>query len=337
MNHFKIVICALLLSIFSHVPILCIASEQVTDGPIARNQLKSTVQNLLYQEKFDVLDGMAQEFRKTKARFPEGLWKLQFFYEGLVPKDKSPEGWKNYLAIVGKWFEKSPDSITARVAAGSAWEEYGAYVRGKGYADTVTEEMWRVLGESFQKAYGLLENKPSDPTEDCPERYATLLNIARVQGWPRPQFEALFHEAVTFEPTYYPFYLLKARYLLPRWHGEEGEWQQFAKDAISLTPESEGKSVYMRIVGSFLIPVDITSFSDPGISWSLLKQGYLDVERNFPGSRWNLNMFCKYACKAGDKETAKELFKRIGDKPYIEAWGTRTEFEQWRKWAGDET
>lgn len=336
MKRFKIFACGLWLAIFCLDPKISNATDEVIDGPIARNQLKREVQNLLYQEKFDDLDNMAQELRKSKARFPEGVWKLQFFYEGLASKDKSPEGVRKHFALIDKWLQKSPDSITARVAAADAWQEFGANVRGKGYADTVSDEAWRVLAESFQKAYQFLEKKP-EGTDDCPERYASLINIAKIQGWARPQFDALFQEAVAYEPTYYPIYLQTAYYLLPRWHGEEGEWQQFAKDAIKLTPESEGKSVYMRIVGSLLMVSDITSFSDPGISWPLLKQAYIDTEQNFPGSRWNLNMFCKYACQAGDKETARQLFKRIGDRPYLEAWGGRTEFENWRKWAGDGT
>jgi hypothetical protein len=309
------------------------ASEQEIDGPIYRREISITAQYMLYQERFSELEKEAQEFRKNKTRLPDGTWMLQFFYEGLSVKDKTPEGWKHYFNIINKWLNQAPDSITARIAAAGAWIDYGATVRGKGYAESVSEEGWQILAESNEKALKLLETKPSDGMDDCPQRYSYLLNIARVQGWSRPQFEALFHEAVTFEPTYYSFYIRKAKYLLPRWYGEEGEWQQFAKDAIALTPASEGKSVYMRIVASLLMAPDISSLSDPRISWSLLKQGYMDVEKNFPGSRWNLNTFCKYACKAGDRETARELFNRIGEKPYLEAWGDKAEFEKWRKWS----
>ena len=335
MKQFKI-ICALLVSVIMSIPIGSLASEKVVDGPVARNQIKITVQSLFYQEKFAELESMADEFRKSKARLPEGVWKLQFFYEGLGTKDRSPEGWKKLFGITEKWLKQSPDSITARVVAAGAWIDFGGEARGKGYADSVSDEGWRILAASNEKAFKLLEAKSSEGTDDCPQRYYYLLTIARSQGWGRAQFEYLFNEAVTFEPTYYSFYIIKAKYLLPRWYGEDGEWQQFAEDAVRLTPESEGKSAYMRIVGSLLLSTDITSPSDPRLSWSLLKQGYLDVEQNFPNSRWNLNVFCKWASKFGDKETARQLFKRIGDDPYIEAWGGRAEYDRWRKWAGEQ-
>ncbi len=313
--------------------ITSIAVEQMVDGPIARRQLKKTVQDQLYQGKYNELEKLAGVFRKNKERLPEGVWKLQFFYEGLAAKNHSPNGWQQHFAILSKWLEEWPNSITARVAVAEAWLDFGSEVRGKAYADSVSAEGWRILAESNQKAYKLLETTPPEGADDCPERYNALLTIARTQGWERPHFEALFHEAVNFEPMYYPLYISKTIYLLPRWNGEEGEWQQFAKDAINLTPQSEGKSVYMRIVGSLLLATDVTSPGDPRLSWPTLRQGFFDVERNYPSSRWNLNVFCKWSCKFGDKETAKVLFKRIGNNPYIEAWGEREEFEGWRKWA----
>src|ERR1035438_9633725 len=135
--------------------------ENIVDGPIARRQLQSQAQSLLYQEKFDELEKMAQELRKTKAMFPEGVWKLHFFYMGLSPKVTSPEGWKSHLNLVDKWLQKSPSSITARIAAAVSWEFYGADARGKGYANEVSDEGWRKLGESFRNAHQWVEIKPS--------------------------------------------------------------------------------------------------------------------------------------------------------------------------------
>jgi TPR repeat protein len=79
---------------------------------------------------------------------------------------------------------------------------------------------------------------------------------------------------------------------------------------------------------------EFSSFNDKGVSWPLMKEGFHDTERVYPSSAWNLNNFCKYACIAGDREMARDLFKRIGDHPYIEAWKNIDEFVKWRKWAG---
>ena len=310
------------------------AQVQVIDGPIARNHLDRTVLKMLYQERFDELEKMSQEFRKTKAKFPHGPWKLSTFYGGLdSPKENSPDGWKRFMAKFDKWQKLYPNSITARIAAGKAWVMFGWDARGSGYASTVSAEGWRFMEERLGKAYSLVAKKPTKADDDCPGRYHLLLIIANAQGWARRQYEALFQEAVTFEPTYFYYYWSKFQYLLPKWHGKEGEWKQFAQKAVELSPKKEGNSIYARLLAAAWGVKEFKSFDEPGISWPMMKQGFIDIERNFPGSPWNLNYFCKFAYLAGDRETAKELLARIGDRPYWEAWKGK-EFEQCQKLAG---
>ena len=142
-------------------------------------------------------------------------------------------------------------------------------------------------------------------------------------GWDRQKFETYFREAVAFEPAYYSFYEIKADYLLPKWNGDEGDWQIFSQEATRFTTADESQTIYMRILDSLWGEYGTyKTFNDSGISWSMMKQGFIDTERNFPGSQWNLNKYCKYACQAGDSEVARVLFANIGDFPYWKAWKT---------------
>ena len=75
------------------------ATAQIIDGPIAREQLTRNVRKMFYQEKYDELEKMARELRKTNATFPEGGPKLNFFYGAFEsPLDNTSEGWKRFLA-----------------------------------------------------------------------------------------------------------------------------------------------------------------------------------------------------------------------------------------------
>lgn len=305
-----------LIVLISNKPVIA----QVIDGPIAHEQFKHSVQKMLYQERFGDLENMAYDLRKTKAKFPDGAWKLLLFYEGFKsPLDKTPDGWKRFLTKFDKWLQVSPDSVTARVAAGTGWAFFGWKARGSGYANSVSDEGWRLLKDRLDKAFSLLTEKPVHPEDDCPGRYDLLLAIANVQGWDRAQYEELFHEAITFEPTYHAYFLNKANYLTTKWHGEKGDWQKFAQNAGNSTSAKEAGLVYTRILMSFW-PNEFKSFTEPGITWSLAKQGFVDIEKNNPGSPWNLNRFCQLACVAKDKETARELFAKIGNRPYWQAW-----------------
>jgi len=313
-----------------------VRSAKIVDGKIARDYLDRTIQRLLYQEKFAELEKIANDYRKTKAKLPEGVWKLEIYYYAFEePKEKSPEGWQVLLAKLDKWQKLYPQSITARVAAANAWMYYGWAARGKGFAITITDEGSRLLHDRMQHAIELLRVKPGRATDDCPERFNLLLTFARTQGANREEFEALFDQAIKFEPAYPQFYIQKAEYLLPKWHGEAGESQAFAKTAVTLWPDrAAGNTIYARITASLHSDEGYTAFNESEISWPMMKQGYRDIERNYPGSKWNLNNFGKFACLAGDKETARDLLVRIGERPYIAAWQGRGEFEKCREWAG---
>ena len=50
------------------------------------------------------------------------------------------------------------------------------------------------------------------------------------------------------------------------------------------------------------------------IDWKALKKGYELIDTLYPKSDTALNQFARMAALAGDKETAKKLFGRIGDR-----------------------
>lgn len=310
------------------------ATTGFNDGPIARNELMSVARTLLKQEKFKELDAMAAEFRSRKTRFPDGQWKLFHFYKGVAKPEKSSEDeWNGIFIQLERWSKASPESLTARVATAEAWLNYAWDARGTGLGNTVSDEAYRLYTERVRKAYGILQGI-SSRSGDCPHGYQLILRVGHNEGWERQRYSEAFKRAVAFEPGYHEYYVSMANYLRPHWHGAEGEWQKFAEIAVKLTPQSEGMTVYPLIVSGLWQKGNTwKSFEEAGISWPMMKQGFLDMEKNYPDSRWNLNMFCFYACLAGDCETARKLFERIGDTPYLEAWQTRELFASLRQWA----
>jgi hypothetical protein len=309
---------------------------EIDDGPIAQKILSRDTQLLFDQEKFDELEKMANEFRIARAQVIDGGWKLARFYNSfdLSETNKNDVQCEENINKLEKWMSKYPHSMTAKIATSNAWLTYAWKARGGGYANTVTEQGWNLMRERVRKAYQLLRDKPIKPSRDCPGRYYILIKIARAQGWSKEKYDALFHEAVSFDPGFHAYYMEKAFYITPRWGGYDGEWQQFAEEAVKLTPKSEGMGIYTRILRSMWVMKEFKDFNDPSVSWSKMKQGFLDMEKANPNSLYNLNSFCLFACIAGDKETAKALFKKIGKIPYTEAWGGRSNFNKWRRWAG---
>ncbi len=310
-------------------------AAEILDGPAARAILQAEVQTLVYQEKYDELERMANEFRATKARFIDGIWKLSLFYNSinLESSEKNDVQCTEYINKLEKWMKKYPDSLTAKVMTAFAFLTYGWRARGNDYANTVTEEGWKLLSERVEKAYRLVKDKPGKPSDDCPGRYYMLLQVAQYQSWSKNKYDALFREAVTFEPGYHAYYIVRAHSLMQRWGGAKGEWQKFAEDAVKLTPKHEGMGIYARILRVMWNYKEFKDFKDPLVSWAKMKQGFIDMERAYLNSSYNFNSFCMFACIAEDKETARKLFQQIGNTPYTEAWKGRANFEKWRRWA----
>jgi len=305
------------------------------DGGPEREVFAQQVGQLLASGQVDNLEKMGDYLRTSKERFSEGIWVLSSFYIGLSkPLDPDNEAqWKDWIEKLERWRSKYPASKTAAIALGEAYFRYGWKARGTGYVDTVTEKGWQLLAERLAKARKILESAAHLPPED-PHWYVAMLSVALGQNWSDAAYDRLYDEAVGKEPTYYDYYFMKANRLLPRWHGHPGDWQRYALNAAGKSPREEGMTLYTRIVwanGEADYGDDV--FTKGGIRWPLMKQGFEDIERNYPKSVWNLNAFCYYACMAGDRQTARKLFERIGDRWHLWIWKSRTRFDRSKAWA----
>lgn len=294
------------------------------------------VKQLLDLEQFDRLDAMADDLRATKARFKWGKWKLRRFYDALifVQEDLSME---QKLQLYEKWSTARPGSITARVAAGYLLVNSAENARGTGYAKDVSDENMKLYEERLAKARVVLEEAEKLPAK-CPTLYNVMLRVAHGQGWGRQEYEDLFKKAVALEPLYTDFYESKAYYLLPQWYGSAGEWEKFAEESAEATKDSEGMGLYRRILVD-ISPVygenGVNLFKETKASWPKMRQGFIDVDKKYPDSLILLNSFAWYACIAGDKETAKAVFSRIGDRYAPVLWKNKIQYSRWRSWANE--
>ena len=307
------------------------------EGPEGREMFAKEVRALFEKDDFAAIERMGNELRTDKTRFPGGFWKLTSFYAGLSAGDGSSAEahdeaeWRSWFARMDAWGKAFPDSITLPPARAHALVNYAWEARGGGWANTVREAGAKQFGERLEQARAVLDKAAKLPVR-CPHWYRAMQGVALGQGWDRKEYERLFAEAVAAEPEYLDFYFSKALYLMPRWYGEPGEWERFADESARRTAATGGMVMYTRIAWINSTFYD-NLFKETRIEWPKMKQGWLDLEKRWPDSAWNLNNFCKFAVAAGDKETVAALLKRIGDKPMMRAWGTPGRFELARRMA----
>lgn len=311
----------------------------------ARNDLNAyenysaQIRVYLDQENFDHIDAIADAVRTQKSRFAGGAWKLQKVYRGLREPNNGREAsdaiWQLQIDRLKKWVARKPQSITARVGLAAAYVEYAWHGRGRGFAGTVTNDGWKQLATRMATAREILNEAKKLPTK-CPHWYEVMLTVAMGQSWEMDEYNKVFEEAIAFEPAYHYFYGDKAQYLLPRWHGEPGDWEHFADDMSKRLGGKPGSIIYYQISMDVVDCYKDKAFlTETEVSWPRIKQGFADLEERDGASLRAINLLCRLAGQAEDRPFTQELLKRIGDNWDPETWGNREYFEHYKTWAAE--
>ncbi len=158
------------------------------------------------------LERVSSAYRADKTRTASGLWKLTFFYIGLANavdalagSDGTDAAYDDLIARTDAWSRQYPGSPGACITRSMVHVAHAWYFRGSGFADSVAPEAWEPFEKYIALARQELESHKATASID-PRWYESMLIVARAQGWPRKQFDALLDEALDREPTYYQTY-----------------------------------------------------------------------------------------------------------------------------------
>ena len=286
---------------------------------------QAAIKGLLAQNSYDELERIAGSARDNKERFSGGYWKISAIYLALAtPVGNESDGtvWAEHLAHLQQWLKMSPDSITARIALASAYVAHADSARGDGTGDTVTAQGWKVYKADTAEAYTLLKDLAklsADPRTDY-----VMLQIAQNQGWETQQEEAIFEQAISREPTYRPYYRLRASYLLPQWYGKEGDIARFANDVYTRMGPVNGPIAYYEIA-AVAMPFDIR------VSLGKMKEGYRVSVQHYGETFDQLNQLAFLSYGSKDMLVMQDMLDRIGDNYVADSWfGHREMFDNAR-------
>jgi hypothetical protein len=286
--------------------------------------------------RFTSLDSTAARLRVSKERFPGGAWKLNALYAGLqappARESASDAEWQTHLAKLQTWVDQVPNSITARVALGDALVNYAWSARGQGYADTVTERGARLFEERSELARQVLDDAAKLDAK-CPHWYVAMLRIGLGTGLEQSHFNKLFDEAAALEPTYYYFHRVKAMYLMPRWYGEQGDWEKFADESAKKVGGDAGAILYYMIVSHMRERYGTSFFARNQVSWQKTKEGFDSLERSYGVDSNRLNEVCLLSVLAEDQAAAKNFFDRIGENWSATVWQSKNKYDVYKAWA----
>lgn len=302
-------------------------------GRMAGDEQWQTTLKQLSTGNFAGLDAQAAKYRAEKAQFPSGMWRILAFYEDVGdPPNDTPDGWKKHEALLDQWIHENPHSVTALIAKAKFLTRYAWKARGNGLANTVTPEGWKLLAERLAKATELLGDARRMGEKD-PFLWSVAQTAALGLGAERESYEKLFKEATAFEPKFFSYYQSKAYHLLPRWHGQPGEWEQFAEESIKTCPL--GIEIYARIV--FAMSTHHTNvFAESKASWEKAKSGFEQIRQRYPDSTLVIRDYLKLCKQANDRVQAQALLKALDYRLDSKVWRKVEIVTDIYKWAYDD-
>lgn len=306
---------------------------------VAYDEAQSEGYTLIRAGKFAEIEKQAALYRKSEDKLLNGFWKLAAFYQGIseVSDSDSDAEWEKRRQLLAAWVKRNPRSITAHVALVRCYHD-GAYrARGTGWGKDVKKEQWELMEKRLaQAAKALAASAPMQ--NQCPGWFAAAQRIVFLEGRPKEEFDAITDEGLRRFPDYDDFHFMRAKFLMPRWYGEPGDWQVYAEQAadnIGKRSDSQaGDILYARIVWYMQGFTDADNVSElAGMDWPRSKRGF-EILMKKPDSFGVATAYARTAWLAGDKKKAKALFENtVENHMEFNTWTDESEFQSAKKWA----
>lgn len=311
-----------------------------TDG----GEYQRQVVELLRGRQFETLEERAERLRRENPRLPSGLAELRAFYRGLSQTlpGETVAGYDERLRLLEEWRQEYPDSITPRIALADLCVEYGWVYADDGLARRLEfpagQSLPRLLDRAETELTAALELAEQNEIRDV-ELIRSVLALARRQnvfgGKPVTQesMTAVMKQGLAIDPANESVVANVALFLMPQAREQPEVLRQFADDVLELTREQAGCALYATVAFEAWPYYGVRLFQHFGFSWDKTRQGFRDQLRRNPESKWILNKFCLLATIAGDRQTAHELFTKLGEDWDRSLWQTESFYESRRRWA----
>lgn len=209
-------------------------SEELMKYSKVCNQVKS-ISELIRQGRFSEAQRLIDPFLSNRTMTPDGRRALSIVY-AMLSKDRS------LSSQFDAWCSGADATWSAHIIRGHFRVNEAWRYRGGGYADTVTETGWvrfenmlNLAKADFETAYN--KNR-SDPNSS-----SRMITVCMGLSLSRSTMEKWFRRAVTADQLCDRAYTRKWNYLLPKWHGNDTDADEFAEKCYQESPA--GSRIYL--------------------------------------------------------------------------------------------
>lgn len=298
---------------------------------------------LLLARRYDELDRIGDELRRTWRTSTPIRPALAVFYEALTTNHRALENRENHIRLLEEWRRQRPASVSAAVATAAAYFAYAA-AGSPGTSAIVQPDHvvdWKIETHAARVLHESKDFAAADPEYQ-------LIRV-RIAGGRCADFEKVIAEPVIRESGYPPLYLNAGYFLLPRWCGDPNRYRKFAETASAATKRDLGDTIYTMLAAQ--------AFDVETRSRRLLEASSIDSIALFPAFRFDWTRVVRgahdwmkrdndggvphhtlalLAYNTGDRVAARQMFASphtrwdwVGHR----TWSDAERFAAARKWA----
>lgn len=306
------------------------ALKNIGEGAAYGLRLQAALEERLAAKNYAGLESLARKWRGKKTRMTDGRWLLPVFYGVLIGDWDDEAALKARMAEIEAWHQARPRAIEPVIVLAGLHIEHAWHARGSGFADTVTEEGWRLFAERLAAARAVLDGLGPRFAE-CPHAAALMQTIALGQSWNDLDYARLYDDAIAREPGYLSYYFHASYRLLPRWHGTPGDWEAYARKA-AMEP---GRAELMARLPWGLRGLYWNVLDETELTWPEVQAGFEALMRRHLRSARNRSAYALFAGMAGDRATCLRLLDEAGDALDMSLWVNWANVDFARRWIVD--
>lgn len=300
----------------------------VGDGELTQHvRADSGVDLLFAEERFETIELLAKKWNGKTDHFEPREHETPYSF--LMSRGQRSrigiETFEQRNARFLKWIDENPDNcqfmriLMFRIYLATAYQ-----ARGEGFADSVTEEGWKVFGENINKAWEIVE--PIFDDESVPaEAYTCAVIAGKNLQWPREEIEPYLKKSLQQYPTYHRTYAEEAVARLPRWGGAPDETAEFAEKVADQVGGDAGEILYAQLgrhIANHVSWRQVAEADGGGFSEERLMHGLVLLTQS-TRDELAIQQSLLFAGLKEDEEAAKKIlarFKELRLKPFSNLW-----------------
>ncbi|MDF1663058.1 MAG: hypothetical protein P1V97_14885 [Planctomycetota bacterium] len=211
------------------------------------------------------------------------------------------------------WCKAQPKSAMAFLFRGRAGIDYAWAARGTGFANTVSNDAFKVFHERLLQAKSDLEKAATlDP--DCPEAHSLRITVHKGLSQGRPHFQ-LLQKVIEKNPVLLDAYARSLSASFPKWGGS---WEEAAK-VIGIAEKNMKKDQRWKLL-IFDFHLERAYRSTNSVAYlnqqevrSQLSQAYKDLVKAFPKSLLPHSQALRWAATAKNDSQCRELRDKLAE------------------------